>query len=155
MRVRAKFGMHRIGEQEPYFSLTCDTEEKRGNRWIESGGGAAHELIVKHFPELSHVTRWHLCMFYSGPMHYIENAVYWWQKVVGRSKWEANSYDPNPLQAFKSTIVAGAIPDDDETIAFMTLTKATDNQIRSWLMKRRPELILTFLNAMSSVGIEV
>ena len=38
-------------------------------------GGCLHEEIAKHFPELAHLIKWHLCSTDS-PMHYVANTVY-------------------------------------------------------------------------------
>jgi len=38
-------------------------------------GGCIHDVIEKHFPELSHLIKWHLCST-DGPMHYIANTLY-------------------------------------------------------------------------------
>lgn len=53
------------------FSVTCDIYER--NRDV--GGGAAHDHIAKHFPEVRHLLKWHLCSS-DGPLHYVANAMY-------------------------------------------------------------------------------
>ena len=50
------------------FSLTGTIDCKEGNRWVDYGGGCIHEDIIKHFPELAELTKWHLCGS-NGPMH--------------------------------------------------------------------------------------
>ena len=57
------------------FSVTASIDEKRGTRWIESGGGCCHETIAKVFPELAPFIKWHLVSS-DGPMHYVGNTVY-------------------------------------------------------------------------------
>lgn len=57
------------------FAITCDIEEKSGGIWRGSGGGAAHDTIVKYFPELASYIKWHLCSS-DGPLHYIANTVF-------------------------------------------------------------------------------
>ena len=58
------------------FAVTCDMyEQTKGNRWVEVGWGAAHEEIVKHFPELKPFIKWHLVSS-DGPIHYIANTLY-------------------------------------------------------------------------------
>lgn len=37
--------------------------------------GCLHDEIVKRFPEIAHIVKWHLCGE-TGPMHYAANAVY-------------------------------------------------------------------------------
>lgn len=57
------------------FSITGTTEGKLRSRWTDYSGGCIHEEIVKHFPELAHLIKWHLCSS-DGPMHYISNTTY-------------------------------------------------------------------------------
>tara|TARA_Y100000310_G_scaffold112119_1_gene110545 strand:- start:59 stop:526 length:468 start_codon:yes stop_codon:yes gene_type:complete len=58
------------------FSVTGDIERKQGTRWVEDSGGCIHGEVVKHFPELAHLIKWHLSST-DGPMHYVANTVYW------------------------------------------------------------------------------
>lgn len=74
IRVRIRFDDEcRNGRNS--FSIVCDIYERRGNRFIDIGGGAAHDDIAKTFPELSGLIKWHLTSS-DGPMHYINNTVY-------------------------------------------------------------------------------
>jgi hypothetical protein len=58
------------------FSITGQTWGKdRYGYWREETGGCIHNEISEHFPELSHLIRWHLCST-DGPMYYIANTVY-------------------------------------------------------------------------------
>jgi hypothetical protein len=154
-RIRATYGMHKIGEQEPYFSITCDIEEKRGTRFYESGGGAAHALIREHLPELAPLIKWHLFSYPSGPMHYVENAIYFWQQATDRSKWPRRPHDADPMEAFKSTIVCGAVPGDEERLIFFREHRAGDVEVQAWLAMRLPTLRRQFEREMRAAGIEL
>ena len=55
------------------FAITGETFIP-GKRDIESGG-CIHKEIAAHFPELSHLIRWHLVST-DAPMHYVANAMY-------------------------------------------------------------------------------
>jgi hypothetical protein len=71
--------MHYLhGNPAPYFSVTCDIEHKRtpNGRWVEGGGGAAHETILDMFPKLDVVVPLHLCDPDGVPMHAIENGLF-------------------------------------------------------------------------------
>jgi hypothetical protein len=58
------------------FSITADIREEISNgRYREYMGGCCHDEIAKHFPELSHLIKWHLTST-DGPMHYIANVTY-------------------------------------------------------------------------------
>ena len=60
------------------FAITGEIWKTRNGvkvgRDMESGG-CIHEDIVKHFPELTPLIKWHLCSN-DGPMHYIPNTVF-------------------------------------------------------------------------------
>lgn len=77
-RITAEAIARALGNQAAYFSLTGTIDERRGNRWTEYSGGAIHDEIVKHFPELAPVALVHLSRASDGyPMHCVENGLYW------------------------------------------------------------------------------
>lgn len=85
-RIVVTAGLHQLGANlRPYFSVTCEVINKRksGDRAIEEGG-AAHELIAEHFPELAPVIALHLSDDEGVPMHAVENARYW----AGRTQFK-------------------------------------------------------------------
>jgi hypothetical protein len=53
---------------------TIDRKSKNG-AWVDYSGGCIHEDIIKRFPELSHLIKWHLCSS-NEPMYYVANTVY-------------------------------------------------------------------------------
>lgn len=58
------------------FSITADIYEKLKNgQWRDYAGGCCHDKVVKHFPELAPLIKWHLTST-DGPMHYLSNVVY-------------------------------------------------------------------------------
>ena len=70
--------------QAPSVSVTCEVVD-RHHRFVS--GGADHALIVEHFPSLKPLIDCHLWGVGEGPMHYIANAVYWWELALGYSRW--------------------------------------------------------------------
>lgn len=151
-RIRAKYGLDyefgRRNNQAPHFSVTCDIEQKRGNgRWDESGGGAAHDMIAKYFPNLAPYIQWHLVALGEGPMHYLANAKYFWEQVMGVSKFERRSYDPDPTEAFKHTIVFGGIP--GETMPTLNHW----SEVERWLVDRLPKIMGRFTADMKTLGV--
>lgn len=58
------------------FSITADvyTTESRRRR-DTAAGGCMHEEIIKRFPKLAPLVKWHL-MSTDGPMHYVANTCY-------------------------------------------------------------------------------
>lgn len=150
-RIRAKYGIDynfgRRNSQAPHFSVTCDIEEKHGTRWVDSGGGAAHDLISKQFPELAPYVKWHLVAVGEGPMHYIANAQYWFEKMNGTSKWKPSPGDPDPKSAFLHTIIFGGIP--GETLRDTSFWA----QMQPWLEARLPKLMGRFSADMRELGV--
>lgn len=68
----------------------------------EQSGGCIHEDIEKHFPELAHLIKWHLCSS-DGPWGYIGNTLYY-----------ANDKDHNGLRrgeysGYTTRVVSDAI----------------------------------------------
>lgn len=150
-RIRARYGMDyafaRKFSQAPHFSLTGEVERKAGRRWVEDSGGAIHEQLVEHFPDLSVVVPWHLVSA-EGPMHYYENAKYWWDMQQGRVKREP--YEPDPVEAFKRTIVFGSVEGDGDRLPPLD-TPWVD--VRRWLELRKPDLIENFLATMAALDV--
>jgi hypothetical protein len=74
----------REGNSYPYFSITGSikkTDKRYRDPYIM--GGAIHEEILKHFPELAPLVEVHLSEPDGVPMHAEANARYW----AGLSKW--------------------------------------------------------------------
>jgi hypothetical protein len=80
-KLSATASLHRIGNQSPYFSLTYE-EEKAGGRF--ESGGAGHEYILKHWPQLAPIARLHLSDYNGKPMHTVDNGFYW---AGGNKEW--------------------------------------------------------------------
>ena len=67
-------GLHYIkGNSAPYFTLTCTTY--KGGR--DAGGGADHEEILRHRPDLKPLADLHLSSIDGVPMHAEANGWYW------------------------------------------------------------------------------
>lgn len=72
--VTLRFDDHcRNGHED--FSVTADIREIRNGASYEYTGGCCHDEIAKHFPEWSHLIKWHLTST-DGPIHYIQNTLY-------------------------------------------------------------------------------
>jgi len=133
-RIRASYGLQKIGSQEPYVSITSSTQQKVDGHWHEDIFGCQHELIAEHIPELEPLIRWHLCGVNSGPMHYVQNAVHFWEKK-------------GELDNFERTVVFGAVEGDslEPLVGGSSLRKegAGDRKARveRWLRKRLPALL--------------
>jgi hypothetical protein len=151
-RIQAKYGIDeefaRRNNQAPHFSITGTIDELRGGRWMDSGGGAIHEDLARHFRWLRPYFKWHLFSVGEGPMHYLGNAKYWWEKMAGISEWKARPHDPDPAEAFAHTVILGALPDDPETVP-------TDPDawpgVEAWLHERLPRLLEAFERDMAEL----
>jgi hypothetical protein len=145
-KIRAEFGLHAIGSQAPYFSVTGTImRQARNNRWVDDRAGQIREDIAKHFPELVPYMPWHLTSV-QGPMHYLENAKYWWEKVLGISQWETKPWDTDPAEAFAHTIVLGGLPDDE-----MPPLDTPLPEVMAWLRERFPRLRRAFIDDMRTL----
>lgn len=85
------------------FAITCETFENEGTKatpkWRWSGGGCQHEPVVKHFPELAPLIKWHLCSS-DGPMHYVANTMY------HASSKDCNGLNKGEFRSFTYNVVA-------------------------------------------------
>lgn len=135
-RIRARYGIDyhfaRRNNQAPYLSITGEIERRAGSRWVEDAGGALHEAIARHFPELARYIKWHL-VGTAGPMHYIDNAKYWWELYNGTSEFTLRPNGPNPHDAFMHTVVAEEheVPPRDTPWA----------SVKGWLEERLEHLL--------------
>lgn len=76
-------GLHYIkGNAKPYFSLTC-WYHRYGNSLQCEGGGADHDTILEHFPELYDLAALHLADIDGVPMHAEANGWYWLAGALG------------------------------------------------------------------------
>lgn len=65
----------RCGNGHNTFSITANIDRKDRGHWKDDTGGCLHREIARHFPELAHLVKWHLCSS-DGPMYYIANTLY-------------------------------------------------------------------------------
>jgi len=147
-RIRARYGLDydfaERNHQAPYFSITSETERLNGTRWQEDSCGMDPNPIAQHFPELSKYTKWHLTGT-EGPMHYLPNAIYWWEYVTGARQ------DPStdPQKAFQSTIVFGALADDDR----WPYATASKQDVIQRLKERLYRLLAAWRADMQALGV--
>lgn len=137
--------------------------------------------LQHRFPEIACLVRWHLCDDRAEPLHYIANGKYWLEKHLGIFKVFENSEnegrrpgEPEPFEAFKSTIVFGALDDDDQRLITVLATEAPDpttlpeledthkernaravvNAATRWLRGRSERLKETMVADMDRCGVE-
>lgn len=130
-RIRAEYGLRKLGNQAPYFSITGEiNRQARNGRWVEDSCGCLHDEIAKFFPKLKPLIKWHLTST-DGPMHYLANSKYW----LGFGE-----YSERNLEHFKSTCIYGALPED----TLFAPELASWPETEAWLRARFPVLIERF-----------
>lgn len=104
-----------------------------------------HELAARHFPELAHLLKWHLCST-DGPMHYKANALYW----AGHSGWtDGKPGSPPNVEHLASTIALGALDTDPDPASVAALPK---NELVAFLDIRRERLLAAFRLDVEALG---
>lgn len=151
-RIKAEYGIDydfaKRNNQAPYFSITAEIDRAiPGGRWYDDSGGMLHDEIAFHFPKLEPYLKWHL-VGEDGPMHYIANAKYWLDVATGKI---SNTGNANPTEAFYSTIVMGALPDDTSTIP--DFLEASWAEFKQWLEERLPRLMEAWRDDMEKLGV--
>ena len=154
-KLIVSYGFNKIGEQEPYFSITADQRvlSHRTKKWLEYSGGCLHDTIEEKLPELQPLIKWHLCGKESGPMHYIANGLFWWERskldhCVQAYSGDTTAFGEQAWEYFKSTIVFGAIEEDFPQ-------DQTKESIQLYLENRLPKLMEKFHEDMKTFGIEI
>lgn len=155
-RIIAKYGMHYIkGNRVPYFFITGSIDERVGLKgWSEDSGGCIHDEIAKHFPELKPLIQFHLWGQDGIPMHYVENAVYWWKGWKHFSKTHIEDYKKfTEKQAAEENYKIF----NDHICLFPNEVKSIpedENTLREWLKARQPRIQQHFLETMQKFNIE-
>lgn len=168
--ITVDFGMIYIkGNSLPYFSVTgevrklkADGTPYRGERGVLKSGAIVNEVRQHFNRELARATRWHLCGQHGQPMHYIANAVYWRDMLLG--KYEMRAWDPDPIEAFASHIVLGArdserwlddlSPAERREEIKQLMVGQTQAELEEWLEMRSSELQTAFVSDMRAIGVE-
>jgi len=165
-----KYGFNYLrGNSRPYFSITSDIY-KNGR---EYSGGCCHDEVRQHFPELDILIRWHGVNDNGVDEYYTANAVYWLEKHFGISKYKTEDYsNVIPLEAFKNTVVFGALPSDsigellkplldgarpellDEQVRLNAAREELKKRVTQWCEARLPELNKVMKADMQAAGIE-
>jgi hypothetical protein len=88
---------HITGNSLPSFSVTADIHE--GRRHV--GGGACHDLILKHHPELADFVELHLSDMDGTPIHAEANGWHWLAKAAGIDRrWQPDQSPEECLEIF-------------------------------------------------------
>lgn len=145
--VRARFGLSKIGNQEPYATLTGEeySSPRMSERTLITFGTIADRLDAA-FPELRAFAKWHLCT--DGiPMHYIANAKCWHDMANGLRPRTA--YDPEPRTTFENHILLGTLDSDRVASELLAMPWA---QCEAELRKREPGLRAAWHEVFETLG---
>src|SRR4030042_4725393 len=107
-KFRSKYKVNFLNEN-PSFGITGEGMPINGN--LNSPGsfcGCCHEMIEKFNPEIAPLIKWHLCFMVEGPMHYVDNALYF----LGLCEYK----DAYNLDVFKKHIKYGTVEDDENQL---------------------------------------
>lgn len=110
----------------------------------EDVSGAVGDYLAEAKPKYAKYVRWHLFNVNKDPMHYLANARYW----LGLGK-----YSEYNLDNFKSTIVFGAVANDEHHLrTLLTLPTVQQAEYATfWLNERKEALFAAFEADMTSL----
>lgn len=116
--IVAEYGFDSLnGPGRESFGVTASLRNVRDTRSEGHSFGCLHDHVAKAYPELKPLLPWH-GMMADGPMHYDANAAYHYELMLGIGEYQKPEDDPAKcLRHLKSTVVFGALPDDEETLA--------------------------------------
>jgi hypothetical protein len=134
LTITAEYGFVQLGTQEPYFSLTGFVAKTwpAAEPWVSCG--CIHNDIIRYFPKLEPLVKWHLVRQGGIPMHYVENTMFWFKK--------------GNFENAKHSSVWGILPDDGE------ITDYTTENLEKKLAERLSGLNEAFNKDMDTFGIE-
>lgn len=113
-RVSVDAGLTYIqGNSAPCVSVCVEIVDANGNYHQGSSFGPVHNKALSSWPDILALQEFHMWTVDEGPVHYIENAVYWWELAVGCSGWEHVPSD-SAAKRFKNQCAWGTAPGDDE-----------------------------------------
>jgi len=146
-RLEIRYGFECFSGQDPYFSITGAVFGPNGyNVW-----GCVHDEIRKYAPDLAPLIKWHLVSVVKGPMHYVANGLFWWERSLMKELVPLYKGDSCPIgdeafENFKKTVVYGATKHD--SLFMYGLKSYSKHTIEAWLKFRFNLLMEMFFNDM-------
>ncbi len=169
-KLRINYGFHKMGDQEPYFSITAEEfilvkrNKKDPGRWVWVSCGCLHDEIRKRAPELAGLIRWHLCFVETGPLHYIANGMFWFERSLLNNPAPLYAGDTcasgdKALGFFKDHVIYGASKEYDPIDCILEHRAAPVQGdmlalIRQWMTERLPSVMVQFHKDMKEFGVE-
>lgn len=151
------YGMHYIqGNHQPYFSITGETFRRKNGRgrWTDDSGGCLHELIARKKPKLKELIQFHLIAQDGLPMHYVENAWYWYQGARGWTKTHLGQYQEWNQQEERATnwnaFCRLVLLEEGEKLPRVKVKQ----DLVKWLESRLPRLKERFDATMTKFGVK-
>jgi hypothetical protein len=151
------YGMHYIqGNSSPHFAITAITYRRKNGRgrWTDDACGCQHDLIAKKKRGLKELIPFHLHDQDGLPMHYSENAWYWYQGARGWKKTHLGDYqnwsDKRTRQENWKVFCKHILLEEGEKLPRIK----TKQDLVLWLESRVPRLKQRFDETMKKFGIE-
>lgn len=134
MEMITTYGLNYIqGNRSPYFSVTCSGR----TNGREDFGGADHDLIEEHHPELADIIALHLSDMDGAPMYAEENGWHWLAKAAGiEQRWGPEQDAETCREIFAKHIRADLETVDKIIVQVQEATKASNELITAAEMAR-------------------
>ena len=117
-------------QSKDIFKVRCTLKHKVGSKWEELSFGLLKGSVMTHASHLKHIFRWH-CRYRTGlPIHYVENALIYYDTFQ-------QTKDGGVLKTLINHIGYLDLPNDHE---FEILAKQEKAILIKWLQERAPKL---------------
>lgn len=140
-------------------ALICPDGKKR---WLHSCGQCCEAIVAAH-PWMVPYMRWHLCDADDGPMHYVQNAVYWLQQAYGVAEYMRDGDDIHAARYFRKHVVFGAVEGDEmpkidlnphdayDELDMVDARAHIEAVVVTWCLERRPKLLDAYNKAIGEL----
>ncbi len=160
--IRFEYGFTCIrGNSEPYFSVTGEVwraapgpvPKPRGRDCVACG--MLHNYLPTPLRWLRKAIPFHLFGVGPGPMHYQANALYWLEQATGvrDGSLRLKSYDPDPITAFKNTIIFCQVEVDSDFMVESLVRMGPESRVM-FLADRLPLLHAKFREMVRELDLE-
>ena len=75
--LEVEYGLHKIGSQKPYFSVTGTLYRRDIKSRNQDMAGCIHDIVLDYYPGMEDIISLHLSDIDGIPMHHATNGYYW------------------------------------------------------------------------------
>jgi hypothetical protein len=134
------------------FTVTGRVDTVVRGQWQVESCGMLHSTIAKHYPELTHLLKWHGCTSVE-PLHYVANTLYW----LGWKGGQGSPLDAPPrLDYARTAAIWPELPEHMMLLALPTHTTPEHAKrcmhIEAALTERLPALMAEFRDMLECQG---